>query len=293
MKRIAGLVFTIALWAFGLCPAIAAVAPDSTQKKDTTAKKPWTPTAIVGLNASQMSLTNWSQGGDNSVTWSVFSKLGIRYDSEKWAVANRLNFAFGMSKIDDSEFRNNDNDLFLESVLTYKMNWELDPFFSNSFRTLVANGYDYKQTPIQQTAAFCDPAYLTQSVGFAYNKIKGFTTRLGVSFQEIFTDKFLNYTKDPITGDSTKRFRLETGIESVTTLDWHIEENVMFATSLKLFGRFRPIDIWDVRWENTLTARISKYFNVNLNAIVLHIVSQSVHTQVKQTMQLGIVYSIY
>ena len=39
--------------------------------KDTTKIAGWHPEALVGLNISQIALKNWSQGGDNSLTWTI------------------------------------------------------------------------------------------------------------------------------------------------------------------------------------------------------------------------------
>ena len=36
---------------------------------DSTKLNKWTPTSAAGLNISQLALTNWSQGGDNSFSW--------------------------------------------------------------------------------------------------------------------------------------------------------------------------------------------------------------------------------
>jgi hypothetical protein len=260
---------------------------------DSTKKSPWQVTSIAGLNANQVSLSNWTQGGDNSVAWTLLGNLSADYQKDAWSVKNNLKIAYGQTKLGSSDFRTNDNELYLEDVLLYNVGWKANPFFSNSFRTVIAKGYDYSVTPEIQTSDFFDPGYLTQSLGFEYVAAPIFSSRLGVALQEIFTNKFTNYSDDLSTKDKIEKFKLESGIESVTEGTIGVAENMNFNSKLRLFGRFTSLDVWDVRWDNTLTAKINKYFNVNLNVLLIYQKDQSVKTQVKQALQLGVTYSIF
>ncbi len=260
---------------------------------DTIPKSNWSTSAVTGLNISQIALSNWTQGGDNSLAWTFFGKLDILYSANPWAVKNNLKLAFGRTKLGSAEFRTNDNEIYLESVLTYDIGWVVNPYFSNTVRTVISNGYNYAQTPALQTSKFFDPGYITQSIGFSYSKDKVFSSRLGVALQETFADQFAHlYVDDIKTLDKIERFKLETGIESVTEGSYLFAENMLASSKLRLFSRFNSLDVWDVRWDNTITAQINKYFNTNLNVLLIYEKSQSPKTQVKEALQLGITYSI-
>jgi len=62
---------------------------------------------------------------------------------------------------------------------------------------------------------------------------------------------------------------------------------------LRLFGRFEDISVWDVRWDNTVTAKINDYFNVNINVLLIYDVDETLRTQLKEALQLGISYSLF
>lgn len=265
---------------------------DTTQT-DTTLKSSWTPVGTVGLNVSQIAFSDWSQGGENSLAWSLLGNFGLKYESSPWTLVNSLKLAYGMTKLGQTDFRSTDNELYLETVLSNKIGWAVDPYISNTVRTVIANGYDYKVSPEIQTSAFFDPGYITQSMGFTYNTEKKFQTRLGVALQEVITKKMTQYTDDPATPNEIETFKFETGIESVSESEFSIEENVLYTGKLRLFTRFKNLDIWDVRWDNIITAKISKYFNVNLNVLVIYEKQQSLRTQIKEALQLGITYSIF
>ncbi len=278
-------IFTIIL--FLLTPSILFSQTDSLLKSN------WSTSAVTGLNISQIALSNWTQGGDNSLAWTFWGKLDILYGANPWSVKNNLKLAFGRTKLGSAEFRTNDNEIYLESVLTYDVSWVVNPYFSNTVRTVIGKGYNYTKTPAEQTAKFFDPGYITQSLGFSYSKDKVFSSRLGVALQETFADQFAKlYVDDPKTTDKIERFKLETGIESVTEGAYLFAENMLASSKVRLFSRFNSLDVWDVRWDNTITAQINKYFNTNLNVLLIYEKSQSLKTQVKEALQLGITYSI-
>ena len=254
----------------------------------------WTYSLATGINLSQITLSNWAQGGDNAISW-VFNINGnANYKYLPWNLKNSLKLAYGRTKLGSNDYRTNDNEFYLETVLSYSIGWIIDPYISNTVRSAVSTGYDYKATPeFLKTADFFDPGYITQSIGFTYNKSKIISTRLGLAFQETITNLQRNYSDDPETKDEIESFRFDTGIESVTNIEFTIDDNVLFTSMLRLFSIFKELDVWDVRWDNTINAKISKYFSVNFNVLTIYEKKQSLKTQLKEGLQLGINYTIF
>ncbi len=260
---------------------------------DTSKTDRWIPTAIAGLNISQLALSNWTQGGENTLTWTLTGNLGLKYSSKDWTFTNGLKIAYGRTKLGGGNFKTNDNDFYLESVLTRNTGWVVVPFVSNIIRTTVAAGYSYASPQPQEIANFFDPGYVTQSLGFAYDKLPGFKTRLGFAVQEIFTNKNRQYSDDPNTATKAEAFKLETGVQSVTSGKFDLDKNLLFTTSLTLFSRFEQLDVWDVRWDNVLVAKVNDWLNVNLSFLLIYQKDQSATTQMKQALQLGVVYALF
>jgi hypothetical protein len=261
-------------------------------QQDTVILDKWTPSVILGLNVSQIALSNWTQGGDNSISWTFITNAGLNYPGTDWSMRNNLKLAYGRTKLGDEDFRTNDNELYLESVLSKNVGWVVDPYISNTFRTAIAAGYSYDSVPFVKIANFFDPGYITQSLGFTYEQLKGFNTRLGVAIQEVITNKYTHYSDDVET-EEIEKFKLETGIESVTNAEYPIAENLFAKSALRLFSRFESFDVWDVRWDNIITAKINSFLNVNFTVLLIYEKQQSVKTQVKQTLQLGFTYTLY
>ncbi len=261
------------------------------EKEDSLLINLWVPTAAAGANVSQLSLTNWSQGGDNSITWTLIGNLGLKYLTDNWHFRNHLKAAYGRTKIGGENFRTNENELYFESVLSRKVGWAVDPFLSNTVRTSITKGFNYKKKPPVETVDFFDPGYISQSIGFTYDKLIGFKTRLGFAVQETFTNEHREYTDDTST-TYMDAFKFETGLESVSNAELKIDDNILLKSNLRLFTRYESLDVWDVRWDNALIAKVSDYINVNLSVLMIYEKKQSLKTQLKQALQLGLTYTI-
>lgn len=271
---------------------ISAVFPQGVQeeKKDTL----WTPKGVAGVNLSQVAFSNWSQGGQNSLSFTLFSLFNLDYIGDPWKWKNSLKFAFGRTKLGDEGYRTNDNEIFYESTLIYHVGWAVSPYAGVTARTSVTKGYNYDLDSAVQIVSIFDPLYLTEAVGFVYDRIPNFSSRLGIGLKQTIADEFaVLYSDDIDTPDEIEKFRNETGIESVTEYTWLFMEDMTFYTNLRLFGGFEDLGVWDVRWENLITAKVNEYVNVNFNVVLIYDEDESVKRQLKEALQLGLSYTLF
>ena len=267
-------------------------AQDKDKKKEVP-QRTWIPAGVTGLNISQISLSNWTQGGEDALAFVAYGNFGLNYFDKPWGFVNTLKLAVGKTKLGKQDYRTSDNEIFMENLVQYEAGWFAKPYFSNTFRSVILPGFDYSgDTPLQKSA-FLDPGYLMQSFGLVYEASKTFSTRLGFGFQETFADKFAKQYSDDKDTPGLEKFRFETGIESVTKALFKLDDNLAYGTELRLFSAFNALDVWDVRWDNMLTAQINKYVNVNLNVLVVHDIDQTLRTQIKEALQIGLTYVIF
>jgi hypothetical protein len=260
---------------------------------DTTNYNKWIPKGTAGFNLSQIAFSDWAQGGENSITYSLVGNFGVSYETVSNVFTNSLKATYGQTKINDNDFMTNDNEIFMETIFAYKFGWPVDPYISNTLRTSITPGYKIEDGSQVQVVQFFDPGYLTQSIGFRYEKLGWFKNRLGFAVQEIFANKFTNFTDDPDTPNEQETFKFETGLEYGQEIEVTVMENILMQSKLLLFTRFEDMGIWDVRWDNVFTAQVNKYINVNLNVILIHNIKQTRRTQVKEALQIGLVFNLF
>jgi hypothetical protein len=269
-----------------LCAAAAAAEaklPDSTQA---AAVSPWKHTMIISTNITQVSFTDWVQGGENALAYALFLEGKSSYAEGMIDWVNSYKFGFGQAKLGSQGIRKTDDKIDLESVLTYKMGTYVNPYASASLKTQFSEGVTYDAAGIATpVSSFFDPAYLTQSVGVGYQPLPEVKTRMGVGIREIVTKKYTGYSNG-------KEVEVDGGLESITELGWTVMENVVLNSKLELFSPMKQLDQILVRSDNTLAAKVNKFLSVNLNVQFLNDPKVQARTQIKQTLALGFSYTL-
>ncbi len=260
---------------------------------DSLLKNGWNPSGLVGINLSQIAFKDWTQGGTNALAYTLFSNFGVIYFDNPWKWRTYLKSAYGRTKLEDQGYRTTDNEFYFESIITRKIGWAVDPYFALTVRSAITKGFDYKSDPAVQIVDFFDPGYVTEAAGFQFTKGEVFSSRLGIALQQTFSDKFAALYTDDSDTPEIEDFKFDTGLESVTEVKYNFYENMTYLSFLRLFSRFSSLDVWDVRWDNTIAAKVNNYITVNFNVVLVHEISQSRRTQFKEALNIGIVYSLF
>jgi len=113
------------------------------QEKTEEAKSPWSYKGITGLNFSQTSFTNWSEGGENSVAGNVYLNASLNYVHNKVSWTNDLSTNFGMYYTTENNWRKNIDNINFASKYGRSISKALYYAALLDFKTQFANGYNY------------------------------------------------------------------------------------------------------------------------------------------------------
>ncbi len=272
-----------------LVAASAALAQDSKSVLPASADTSWKHTMIISANITQVSFTDWAQGGENALAYALFLEGKSTYAVNVIEWVNEYKFGYGQAKLGSQSIRKTDDKIDLGSVLTYKIGTYINPFASASLNTQFAEGVLYDATGHAiQVSNFFDPAYIMQTVGVGYQPGPIVKTRLGAALRETIAK---NYAKAYI-GDSTKTVKVESGVESVTEVGWTVMENVVLNAKLEIFAPVKHFNLTTIRSDNTLSAKVNKFLSMNLNVYLLNDPQVQARTQIKQTLALGFNYTL-
>lgn len=279
---------------FLLIALVAGVQAQDPQPPDTIDVEPqyWKHSLVTAMTIAQVSFSDWAQGGENALAYSASANGNSTYDWYPFTWSNSYKLAFGQTRLGGRETRKTDDKLDLESVLTYRLGSYINPYAAVTLKTQFATGYRYdaagNKTAISK---FYDPAFLTQSLGFGYQITPQLITRLGYAIREIVTSEFTAFADDPTTPneESTK---IEDGMESVTEGKWKIDETMSFNGKLELFSSFRSPEKIIVRGDNTLTVKMGRIVTLIVNVQLINERRVTPRTQVKQTLAIGISYTV-
>lgn len=275
----------------------------SQEEEKEAPKYGWTKTAVGNINFTQSSFDNWSQGGENSWAWLLGVNTKAVNDQERTNWATTAKLEYGQSKIGDTESKKSADEIFLESVLGYKLKPHFSIYGAVSGRSQFASGYEFKDSTTadggtietrKEISRFLNPGYFMEGVGFQYNKGETFNTRLGVAAKQtiVTEEQFAPRYSDKIDTESLEKIRNEIGLESVSKFNKKIYGNIVYATSLELFSNFKSVEEIDARWDNLFSAEVAKYIAVSFNFQIFYDYDISRQRQLKQILAVGLTYNL-
>ncbi len=227
----------------------------------------WKFGGVVSLNLSQLSLTNWAAGGDNSIAGNGLVKLSGDFDDGTLNWDNDLTMGFGLVRQGSDPARKSDDNLDLSSKFGYRAskNW----FYSAllSFKTQFAEGWD-KPGEVNRTkiSNWMSPGYLSISAGMDFKPNKLFALLLSpVSGKMTFVmDEELSATGS-FGLDPGQKVRAEFGGLIKAVYKQEILKNVTVDTKLELFSNYFDHPQWvDVNWDLLLSLKVNDFISASL-----------------------------
>lgn len=269
--------------------------------------EPWTKSVDANLTLTQNAYSdNWVGGEAGALSWAINSNmLAEKQHGTKVNWKNTLKLSFGQIHQQDVETKDwarpvKSTDLIdFEAVCRFTLGWFVDPFMAARVESQFLDASD------PENSRYVNPVKFTESFGVAKVLIKEekreWTLRLGAGIRQ-----FMNRNvADPGTGEKETITSSDGGL----TLDSDFttplaQEKIVYTSKLTVFQAFfysekeeveglPNEDYWrapDIKWENILTASITKYVMVNLRVELLYDKEIDLGGRFKQTLALGLTY---
>ncbi|MBV6484455.1 MAG: hypothetical protein KFKLKKLM_00961 [Flavobacteriales bacterium] len=286
------------------------------QKTDTI--EGWKTGGVFSLNFTQVSLTNWAAGGDNSISLNGITNLFANYKKGNSTWDNTLDLAYGLMKQGKQGMRKTDDRVDFMSKYGQRAfkNWYYAALIN--FRTQMAPGYNYPDDSTK-ISNFLAPAYLLGAIGMDYKPNDNFNvfispltmrttivndTRLADAGAFGVDKAEYNDLGEKI--KNGKMFRSEYGGYLRSLLKADIMKNIKLISKLDLFSNYsdHPERI-DVNWEVLIALKVNEYISATIatNLIYDHDVDIAVdengdgvfdafgpRTQFKEVLGIGLTY---
>lgn len=222
------------------------------------------------LNFSQVSFTNWSAGGQNSVSGIGNLTLFLNHKGETSEWSNNLEIGYGMQKL-DKDITKTDDKLYFTSKYgrQFKGNWYWSGLLD--FKTQMAKGYSSDDASLM-ISNWMAPAYLFFSLGVDLKPGENLSIFMApVTSKNTFVlDKALS-DSGSFGLDPGKTARSEFGGYIKFFFKHQIMENITFQTKLDLFSNYlnNPQNI-DVDWELLLDMKVNKFISARLTTNLIY-----------------------
>jgi hypothetical protein len=242
--------------------------------------KPWQIGGVVSINGQQVSLTNWSAGGNNSISLGGLVNVFAKYKKGKVTWDNNLELGYGVIKQgDNKKWWKNDDKIQFSSKFgrQIKKSWYATAL--GDFRTQFVEGYNYPNDSIY-ISKFMAPGYALAALGFDYkpnDHFSAFIAPVTGKFTFVNDDSLARYgafgvqkeIRDPNNGGAItqnfKTHREEFGAYLKVQYQTKVMENITFQTVLELFSNYlnNPQNV-DVNWTTLTTFKVNKFISATL-----------------------------
>ena len=262
---------SIALAIVGFAPKVMA------QTTDSTAVKLWKKGGAMAVNFSQVSLTNWASGGQNSISVNSILNAFANYRKDKIYWDNLLDMGYGVVRQGNNGWQKSDDKIEVNTKFGRDLHSKWSYMAQLNFRTQFVAGYNYPNDSVQ-ISNFMSPGYILISTGFDYKPNANFSLALApvagrvtvVNDQTLadagaFGVEKAQYDANGIKTVDGKMARYEFGASLTMLHKAEIMKNVSYQNKLQLFTNYldRPQNV-DVNWEMLFNAKINKYLSANL-----------------------------
>ena len=253
---------------------------------------------------NQSSFSNWSSGGQSSVSGTIKINYNFNYYDNGWAWDTKLISRFGLNKIGGSEFlKKTDDKIEINSVIGKKFNndiigkWSYSSFFN--FQTQFAKGYvfsnDANGKAIRtEKSRFFSPATSQLGVGLYWKKNKDFWVNIApltaklILVNRTFTEKLTEKeTYFGVIKGANSRFEIGASIRSFYKAE--VYENITLENRLSLYSDYldRPRNI-DLDCTFNIVMKVNKSISTNLIFQFIYDDNEIQRIQIREVLGVGL-----
>jgi len=243
----------------------------------------WKTGGVFGVNFTQVSLTNWSAGGENSISLNTILSIFANYKKGNTSFDNSLDVGYGFLKSGNAGTRKTDDKIDFTSKYGRKASKSWYYAGLINFKSQMTPGYNYPDDSTK-ISNFLAPAYILGSIGMDYKPNKFFTLFISPITTKITIVNDQNlanagaYGVEAAVVDTSgnittkgKMIRSEYGGYLRTIFKKDVMENINLQTKLELFSNYseKPSNI-DVNWEVLIAMKVNKYISATISTQLIY-----------------------
>ena len=272
--------------------------------QDEIEDKKWKKSGNAVFLVNQSSFSNWTSGGQSSISGTLKVDYNYNYSDDGWAWDTKIFSNFGLNKISGSEFlKKTDDRIEVNSVLGKKFNndvigkWSYSSFFN--FQTQFAKGYrfgkDSNGNPNRtEKSRFFSPATLQLGVGLYWKKSKDFWINVApMTGKLILVNRFFtetlneNETYFGVKKGGNSRFELGASVRAYYKSE--IFKNINLENRLSLYSDYldRPQNV-DFDCTFNFVMKVNQYISTNLIFQFVYDDNEIKRVQAREVLGLGL-----
>ncbi len=294
------------------------IAKKDSVKKDTS----WEVGGIINIAFTQISLTNWAAGGQNSIGLSSIASMHANYKKNKISWLNSIDMGYGFQRLDNTPLQKTTDKIEATTNIGYHVFDHTIAGLLLNFKSQFAPGYQSTTEDIL-LSKFMAPGYATIAAGLTYNPNKNLSIFLSpATLKYTFVENQMladagDYGVTPAVYDTAghkiqdgKQILVQAGAYFKGNYSATVCKGITLTTNLELFSNYikDPQNIV-VDWTNLIQFKVNKWISVTINTELIYdnnimvpiyntinnvpvLVGKGPRTQFKEVSGLGLAYNL-
>lgn len=227
---------------------------------------------------TQVSLTNWAAGGDNSVSLNGNFNIFADYVKGRATWDNSLELGYGLLNQGELGVRKSDDKIIFTTKYGYKIKKIGNHFYWSTlidFKSQFNAGYEFGDASVKiKISDFLAPGYLTIATGLEYKPTKYFDL-----IYSPIAGKITFVSSELLSNKEGGAYGVKQGDKSVSELGSFLKinfkkgiaKNVSLESKLELFSAYdRNFGNIDINWQNALTMKVNDWLSTSLTTQLLY-----------------------
>ena len=257
------------IFCIALCSALFAGTLSAETAADTCY---WTHKGLFSTNLSQVSLSNWAAGGENTVGFDVLLTYSLDYKKDKKLWQNRLELNYGMNDMETSGTRKTNDKIYFSSTYGYELAKNLYMSSLLTFETQFDEGFNYGTTPYTLISKFMSPGYLTLGLGLTWTPKTWFkATYTPATWRGTFVNDDALSAQGAFGVDPGDHMYSAFGSNLKMEYEQEVMKNIKLYSRLELFSDYLddPQNV-DVKWDVQVNMTVNKWFSTNITTNLIY-----------------------
>ena len=262
------------------------------QEEEPDSLKNWKFNGLSSINFSQVSLTNWAAGGENSYAFNGLLNLSLNYSKDKNDWANTLDIGYGVQKQGNQDIRKTDDHIDFLTKYGRKVSKSFFISAMLNFKTQMDEGIKYETDTSYMISKFLAPGYIQAALGMEYKPTESFYAVLSPVAGKLtmVLDDTLS-ARGSFGVDPGSKTRMEIGGSVTIGVKKEIMKNVTLSSTLGLFSNYlENSQNVDVEWKVFINMKINDYLSANLNTHLIYDDDMIKDVQFKEVFGVGLTY---
>lgn len=226
----------------------------------------WVVGGNLGLNFSQVGLSNWAAGGKSTISVAGLGSVFANYKGQDVLWVNQLEVGYGVTKLGTQSFRKSDDRILLTSKFGYRASDVLNYTGLLDLRSQFVDAFNYERFDKGEVASaelvsrFFAPAFLNIGIGMEYKPNDWFSVVVSpVANRVVFVLDDSLSSVGAFGVEPGKRVKNDLGSSLSVFAKKDLVENVSVQTRLNMFSKYAQMDAIVVTWETLFNFRINSF----------------------------------